>query len=408
MSLLFSDLKTEVKQRATQGQSGTEYNTTTDNIVNSSLFRVGRECNWRNLRRKATITTEAEYSTGSGAVSVTENSNSVTITGAALITNGIQVGRRIELGGSSKTFTIATITGETTLTVSPAYDGTTSTTQTYKVYGREEYNVPIQAGRISMLWHEDYGYPYVMHYVTDEDFYGSGVTIEEGNTPLYWRQWGEDNVIEQPLEASVLRVYSSSASDTSVTITITGIVAGYPDQETITVTGTGAVSGSKSFSKVERVSKASSSVGRITVDANSSNTIVAVLPAGDATSNIMYKKLQIWPLPTRVFNINVEYYKDPWRLVNDGDIHELGQEFDEAIILLSVSKIMAYQGKTKDADKYFGFYSDEIKSLKKKNADIAPWNPRLLKPKESRSLTSGKVHKYLGYGQLGGQFGPVA
>lgn len=406
MSMLFSDLKTETKQRATQGQSGTEFNTTTDNVVNSSLFRVGREANWRNLRRKAVIATEAEYTTGTGAVSVTASSNSVTITGATLIANGIQVGRRIDLGGSSRPYVIDTITGETTLTVKPAYDGTTSTTQTYKIYGREEYNVPIQAGRISMLWHEDYGYPYVMHYATDEDFYGSGVSIEEGNTPIYWRQWGEDNVIEQPLEASVLRVYSSSASDTSVAITVTGIVGGYPDQETITVTGTSAVSGSKSFTKVERVSKASSSVGRITVDANSANTTIAVLPAGDSTSNIMYKKVQIWPLPTRVFNVNVEYYKDPWRLVNDGDIQELGQEFDEAIILLSVAKILAYQGK-KEADKYFAFYADEIRSLKKRNADLVPWTPRLLKPKESALTSSSRVHKYLNYSQLGSGYGPA-
>ena len=33
--------------------------------------------------------------------------------------------------------------------------------------------------------------------------------------------------------------------------------------------------------------------------------------------------------------MNVKYYKDAYRLVNTGDVHDLGQDFDEAIILLS-------------------------------------------------------------------------
>lgn len=406
MSMLFSDMKTEVKQRATLGQSGTEYNVSVDNVINSSLFRVGREANWTTLKRKSAFNTQAEYTTGTGAVTVTNGSKSFTITGATLITNGIQVGRRIDVGGSLIPRTIETITGETTGTFNIAYDGTTSSTQSYKIYGREEYNFPIQAGRVSMLWHEDYGYPYVMRFMKDEDFYGSGVTIEEGNVPIYWKQCGDDNVLAQPISASVMRVSSSSASDTSVAVTIFGTVSGYPDFETITVTGTSGVSGSKVFSSVERVVKAAASVGRITVDANSAGTIVAVLPVGDTTSNVMYKKIQVWPLPTRVFPINVEYYKDPWRMVNDNDTHEMGQDFDEGIILLSVAKIMAYQGK-KEGEKYFALYQDEMKTLKKKNAEIVPWSPALRSPSASGRWRSSRVNKYLGYAQLGGQFGPA-
>ena len=288
MSLTFLDLQNEVKERATRNQGGTTFDTATKNAINTSLFRLSRECPWKQLRRKTHFLTDAPYTTGSGSVSVTEDNGTVTVTGATFITNNIKVGRRVDLGGSSSKYSIGSITGETTFTLadSKTYDGTTSTTQTYKIYGTEEYNLPIQAGRIALVWHEDYGYPYPLSYVTDTDFIEAGIDIDTDGTPTHYRQWGEDCVIEQPYAASVLRVTSSSASDTSKSITVFGTVSGYPDYETITTNasdGTTAVSGTKSFTSIERVVKDSSTVGRITVDSNSANVTVAVLPVGDAT-----------------------------------------------------------------------------------------------------------------------------
>lgn len=407
MSLTFADAQTEVKARTILSQSGTAYDTQIKNALNSALFRLSRDGKWRVLRRKADVVTEAAYSTGSGAVSVTENSKAFTITGAALITAGIQVGRRINVGGSTIPRTIATITGETTGTFDVAYDGDTSTTQTYEIYGREEYNLPIQLGRVGLLWHEDLGYPYVMNYVSDLDFYESGPSLDQGNTPLFWRQWGSDTVIEQPLAASVMRITSSSSADTSKSVTVFGTVSGYPDYETIAVTGTTASSGTKSFTSVERVVKDSVTTGRITVDANSANTTIAVLPAGDATGSIEYLKLQVYPFPTRVFPIHVEYYKDPWRLVGDTDIHELGHQFDEAWILLACSKVAYAQGKTSLGDKYLLLYKDEVVSLRSMNADtIANWRPGLRKPTIA-NLGHARIHRYLSYSQLGGSYGPI-
>jgi hypothetical protein len=57
------------------------------------------------------------------------------------------------------------------------------------------------------------------------------------------------------------------------------------------------------------------------------------------------------------------YYKLPYQLVNDGDVTELGEEFSEAIILLSVAKMNAEQNKKEDAD-FFKLYQDEINNLK--------------------------------------------
>jgi len=409
MSFTFQDLQTEVKRRATRDQGGTGFDDGIKNTINASLFRIARECPWVNLRRKTYVTTEGDYTTGSGNVAVTNGSKNVTVTGALLITAGIKIGRYVTLGGSTDVYQIRTITGETTFTVDKSYDGTTSTTQTYKIYGNHEYNLPIQATKI-FAWHDEFGYPYQLSFIPDQEFFSSGVTLNTSSTPTHYRMWGENMVISQPKQAGVMRVASSSSSDTSKVITVFGTVSGYPDFEQITTNasnGTTAVSGTKSFSEVERVVKDSSTVGRITVDADSANTTIAVLPVGDTTAGILYKKMQIWPLPQSAFEINIYYYKNPYRLVNNQDVHELGQDFDEALILLSTAKMKYEQNQTTEGDKFFGLYTDEMKTLRRTNMDRMDWLPQLLRPKHSMKRHPYSFHG-LDYLQLGGNYGPMS
>lgn len=405
--LTFSDLVTEVKSRGVRDQSGTEFDSTIKLTLNNSLFRIAREANWTILRRIGTFDTEAEYTTGTGAVSVTNASKNVTVTGATFITDNIQVGRRVQLGGSTLRYNIATITGETTFTTDIAYDGTTDTSESYKIYGREEYNLPAQVGKVAFLWHEYYGNPCVLNYNPSFDFLGWGTNLITEGTPTEYFAWAEDMVLRQPNSASVVRIASSSSSDTSKDVTIFGIVSGYPDQETITTNasnGTTAVSGSKSFTKIERVVKDASTVGRITCDTNSAAVTIAVLPAGDGTAGITYKKVRLWPVPNNVFPMNVWYYKMPWRMVNDDDVHELGQEFDEALINLTVAKLR-YQNNSEEGDRFLLLYQDEIKSLRKTNADKLDFLLAIKSNEQSGKYNPRMAGGLISYSQLGGQYG---
>jgi hypothetical protein len=141
-----------------------------------------------------------------------------------------------------------------------------------------------------------------------------------------------------------------------------------------------------------------------TVTTNTANVTVSVLPVGDSTGSVELKKIQLWPLPTSAFPIHALYYKDPWRLVNDGDIHELGQDFDEAIILLASSKI-ALNSDKKEGQSLASLYSDELISLKRKNADKLDYIPTLKRPRQGRGKDS-MIHNNLSYSQLGGAYGP--
>lgn len=397
-------MQDEVKRRATREQGGTQFDTATKNIINSSLLRLAREALWKPLRRKTTIDTVTSYTTGSGGGTFTADSKSITIVGATFITDGIEIGRRITLQGSNKTFTIVTITGETTLTIDIAYDGTTITgTGTYSILPQEEYNLPIQVNTRCFIWHEIDGYPSMLSYVTDQSFYANSGNNTSTGTPTHYRMWGENTVISQPKQGSVINVVSSSTADTAIGITIFGIVAGYPDYEVVTLNGTTSAAGSKTFTSVERVAKSNSTTGRVTVTADSGNTTVAVIPVGDTTSAVKYSKIQLYPLPSAVRPINIQYYKEPYRLVNDGDIHELGADFDEAIILLSTAKL-TFENNKDEGSSFMTLYRDEVRSLRRVNVDKIDFFPKL-----GRSAMLGgdnRVHANLMFSQVGANYGP--
>lgn len=405
----FKDLQDEVKRRSTRNQSNTEFNTATKNIINTSLFRVAREAPWKVLRRSDTFDTETSYTTGSGAVAVTNGSKSVSVTGATLITDGIEVGRHVNLGGSQLNYIIKTITSETTFTVDINYDGTTSTTQTYEVLPRETYNQPIQTSRPAIIWHENFGFPFVLEYTPEIEFLRSTVDIATTGTPTNYRMWGENFIQQQPNSASVVTISSSSSSDTGVGIRVHGIVSGLPDSEKIMTNasdGTTAVAGTKSFSKIERITKDATTEGRITCTTNSAGVTVTTLPAGDTTAGTQIKKIQLWPLPDKVFPVHVFYYKEPWRLVDDDDVHEMGQEFDELIILLSVAKIQ-FETNQREGEAFFSMYKDELATLRRLNADKLDWLTSLRRMRDNPRATRAFVHRFLGFNQLGGFFGPM-
>ena len=405
---LFSTLQDEVKRRATMNEGGTEFNVAIKNIINSSLFRISREAPFRVMRRRAQIRTNAKYSTGSGSGNFTSGSTYVSVTNATWITNNIKIDRRIKLSGDSEYHRIKAIHGETGLSIGMDYTGSaTTTTGTYSILGQEEYNLPIQAGHRMFMWHEEYGYPLKMSYLPDNEFYDASLHNTTESVPVAYRMWGEDMVIDQLLEPSTISISSSDTNDTSIEIMVYGMVEGYPDYETITTNstdGTTASAGSKSFQSIERVVKTASTAGRITATGNSGNTTVAVMPVGDTTAGIIYRKMQLWPLPSTQFDIQVQYYKDPYRLVNDNDVHEFGQDFDEAIILLSVAKLKGESEIDKGAKNFFAMYKDEINNVKRTNTDKIDWFPSLKRPRGS-SLSTNSVHPHLSYMQVGSQYG---
>lgn len=405
MAYLFSDLQAEVARRGTKNQAGSTFTTPIKNLINTSIERIAREANWRQLRRRGSFNTVATYTTGT--ITCTNNSQTVTGVGTGWISvGGVIVGRRITLGGSNQRYTITAINSDTSLTVDYPYDGTTASLLTYVIYGQEFYNLPIQTNKEAIIYHEKFGFPYVMRYLTSHEFYSSSVNTLISYTPTHYHMWDQDASIAQPTSASVMTIVSSSNSDNGLgqTVTIFGLVAGYPDSETITLTGTTNAVGSKSFTSVDRASKNGTTTGRVTVTSNSGGATIAVIPTGYQTDAIRYKKIQVFPLPDSAFPMQVYYYKQPYRLVNDGDVHELGDAFDEAIILLATAKLKL-ESNIGEGTQFMALYNDEIKSLKQYNVDKLDWLPTLLRP-DRQGFYSKRINRFLSYANLGGSYGP--
>lgn len=404
---MFKYIQGEIKSRALRNQSGVEFDEEIKNLANSSLLRVAREAKWRQLRRKAYFDTKASYTSGTNFVSVTNSSTAFSLISTAcdLWTDKIEVGRRVSFGTSGWYYTIRAINSNTNGVIDLAYRGTTATRTTYEIYPQEEYNLPVQVDHRAFLWHEDFGSPFRMHYIPDQTFLDTGVDLVQKGTPTHYKMWGENYVMAQPPTATPLTITLSSTTDIGVEVTVFGQVAGYPRSEKVAWNTSANTNTAYEFESVERVSKDSNTVATITILSSRGSYTVAVLPAGDATDNIKYSKVQIYPLANRVFPINVFYYKDPYKMVNDGDIHELGENFNEAIILLSVAKIK-YQDSQTEGDVWFKLYEDEIKNLKKTNVDKIDWLPTLQRPNQGR--TNPYVTKSLLFSQVGSNYGPAS
>lgn len=408
MALIFSDLQSEVLRRATMNQGGGNFTNAAKIAINAALFRLAREANWRSLRRTGSFNTITSYTTGSGTLSLANNATTVSAPSATLYTNNVAIGRWVKFGGSGEYYQIRAIASNTSFTIDKVYSGTTSSAGTYEIFPQEVYNLPVQCGHRFFLWHYAYGYPFQLKYMVEQDFYQSNAQRIYKAPPTHYHMWDGDMTIQQPKTASVITIVSSSSSDTSVAVTVFGTVSGYPDTEIITTNssnGTTSTAGSKSFTSVERIAKVttSSTVGIITATANSGNTTVAVIPAGNATTGIQYKKVMLYPLPTAVYPINVLFYKDPYALVLGGDIHELGEEFDEALILLATAKLKAEQ-EIEGASNFYQLYKDELIVLRRTNLDKVDWFPSLRGQTRGNGMLNSRGG--VSFNQVGPFFGP--
>jgi hypothetical protein len=144
----------------------------------------------------------------------------------------------------------------------------------------------------------------------------------------------EDCVKKQPTAASALAIVSSSASDTTQTVLVRGIVSGAETYETVTLTGTTPANTSKSYTRIKAISKSSATVGYITITSNSAAVTNAVI-AGEQLET-RYKLALLHYIPSSIYTISMPYIINPLPLSQDydypvidiGDLIEIGAMAD--------------------------------------------------------------------------------
>lgn len=122
-------------------------------------------------------------------------------------------------------------------------------------------------------------------------------------------------VRSQPSAASIVTAYSSSASDTTQTVLITGVIngGGYV-REALSLSGTSQVSTINSFVSIESVTKSGSTQGVISIYADSGTTFLCNLAQSDTTAR--FKSITFFPTPSSTISITYHYFREPQTMVH--------------------------------------------------------------------------------------------
>ena len=144
--------------------------------------------------------------------------------------------------------------------------------------------------------------------------------LTEG-VPDTYRLFGVSGITgNMPTAGSIIKVKSSSASDTSVVVRVEGYIDSAKtilDFENITVTGTSYVSGTKTFYKVTHLSKAADSIGYFTV-VDSSDNVLNYLSSLDRV--MRHRIMRLGPVPdASTYSYEILFKRRFTKLVNDND-----------------------------------------------------------------------------------------
>lgn len=203
----------------------------------------------------------------------------------------------------------------------------------------EDYNLPLDCKKVITMWHQIDDSRIEIPFTNAKSFYKGQLSTTETGRPQNAVQNYTEGVLAQPSSASTITAVSSVTGDESLTFKIFGIVSGYPDTETITLNSsasTTSVTGSKSFSRIDRIAKDSSTTGRVTFTSNSGGVTNAVFPVGLTSNHLIFKAMTLYPIPDAAYLLYFNYYAWQTELKNDTDITVMTPDHDEAIKLLTM------------------------------------------------------------------------
>jgi hypothetical protein len=164
------------------------------------------------------------------------------------------------------------------------------------------------------------------------------------STDLYYLTY--DVVKSQPASATKVVVKSSSASDTTQTVLLRGIVSGSEVYESITLTGTTPASAASSYTRIIGISKSASTTGFTSIYENDGVTVLSMLAPEQLESS--YRILNV-PSRSCVYKLRIKRRVLPlsqaydYPLVKDvADIIELGATAEAERYKKQFSKAQAY------------------------------------------------------------------
>jgi len=147
------------------------------------------------------------------------------------------------------------------------------------------------------------------------------------NFIIYGYEW----VKAQPDSAATVNIVSSSASDTTQRVRINGKVDGVDQTELLTLNGTTAETGLKSFSEIYSVVKDSETSGIVIVTANDTGTteIAKIAPTDLGTE---YQPIRLYPIPSDAYVLRARGIRRPRRMKNNEDFPDYPSMYHEGLL----------------------------------------------------------------------------
>lgn len=127
----------------------------------------------------------------------------------------------------------------------------------------------------------------------------------------------QDVVQKQPTSASVVTFASNSASDTTQTAYVRGIVSGVEDYETVTLSGTSNASTTKQFTKILGWGKDSVTMGAVTATTNSGAVTLGTL-SRESLRHRVYK-MRLGRIPSSAITLEIIYTQKQIQLSQAND-----------------------------------------------------------------------------------------
>lgn len=155
---------------------------------------------------------------------------------------------------------------------------------------------------------------------------------DAGNARFY-SGYGYSEYQGVPLSASTVDIVSTSASDTTQQVRISGLINNVLDDELITLNGTSVATGASQFSAIYGVRKNGTTSGRVTVNVNDASDTVIAQIAPDAMIR-QYQPFRVWNVPDATDSLRVRFYRLPRPMINAEDIPDVSSdEFHELVLI---------------------------------------------------------------------------
>jgi hypothetical protein len=249
------------------------------------------------------------------------------------------------------------------------------------VASTETYQLPRDLDKISLVRQTDS--PAKIAYIPDEVFYRYIPDPTATGNPLYYRLWEEEGVSVRLSVDDKIKIVSSVADTAKVSI-VGYSVEGFLQSEELTLNGATLVSGTLTYDagRVLKVSKSAKTSGKVTVSEFTAGTTLVVLGPEERTAR--FKMMGLYPIPSSVITVYLEYFTRFRRLVNDTDVPDIDEKWIYVIRLGAIAKVREYQDKPEKAEAQ-AIYASAVRGMVKADIQNIDYIPHLLSQRPGRT-----------------------